>query len=77
MAIPIQRKEIGPVYAGTAGGRMATVQLLGAVVFPTYVFTPLAGASYERYFLLVGVFMLVFCLLMVFVPMGRKSLKGA
>lgn len=38
--------EIGPVYAGTAGGVCATLQLFGAVVIPSYILAPILGTNY-------------------------------
>ena len=38
--------EIGPVYAGTAGGVGATLQLFGAVVIPSYILAPILGTNY-------------------------------
>lgn len=52
-------KEIGPKYAGTAGGVVATLELLGAVVLPTYVVIPLCGSSDAAYFAVGGVLMLL------------------
>lgn len=37
MALPVQFPEIGPVYAGTTGGFIGTIQLLGAVLLPSYL----------------------------------------
>lgn len=54
MALPVQLPEIGPIYAGTAGGVIGTVQLLGAVLVPSYVLAPIAGGSFHMIFLLGG-----------------------
>lgn len=52
MMIPVMLKEIGPRYAGTAGGFIVTLELIGCVIIPTYVIVPLGGGSYMNYFLL-------------------------
>jgi len=44
-SLPMLLPEIGPVYAGSAGGIIATLQVIGAVVAPTFIITPLAGSS--------------------------------
>ena len=59
MMLPVMLKEIGPRYAGTAGGFMVTLELIGSVVIPTYVIVPLGGGSYLNYFMLAGVAMLL------------------
>lgn len=51
MSFPMLLPEIGPVYAGSAGGLIATLQLIGAFFIPTFVITPLAG---NNFFLLFG-----------------------
>ena len=38
--------EIGPVYAGTAGGVAVTLQMFGAVIIPSYVLAPILGDNY-------------------------------
>jgi MFS transporter, CP family, cyanate transporter len=54
MSFPMMLPEIGPKYAGSAGGIITTLELLGAVVLPTYVFTPLAGQNFTVYFIMAG-----------------------
>jgi NNP family nitrate/nitrite transporter-like MFS transporter len=61
MSMPIRLPEIGPVYAGTAGGFAATLQLLGAVVIPTYIAGPIAGSNINMFFIVAGI-----CMVMVF-----------
>ena len=66
MMTPVLLREIGPKNAGTAGGFIITLQLIGCVVVPTYIIVPLGGGSLTRYFILASVFMLlaaVVCLL--------------
>lgn len=58
-ALPVQFEEIGPLYAGTAGGMLTTIQVLGAILLPSYVFAPIAAGSYATIFMLGGVSLLV------------------
>jgi NNP family nitrate/nitrite transporter-like MFS transporter len=50
MSLPVMFKEIGPKYAGTAGGLTVTLELIGAVLIPTYVVIPLTGGNMTAYF---------------------------
>jgi NNP family nitrate/nitrite transporter-like MFS transporter len=75
MSLPVQLDEIGPVYAGTAGGFLATIQLIGAVVVPTYVITPIAGANMNMFFILSGGCMIITMLLIFFLPEVMKKAK--
>lgn len=52
MSLPVMFPEIGPRYAGTAGGLAVTLELLGAVIIPTYIIVPLGGGSIANYFYL-------------------------
>lgn len=52
---------IGPVYAGTAGGVCATMQLFGAVVIPSYILAPILGTNYSMLYIIAG----ILCLLIV------------
>lgn len=63
LAVPIKLPGVGPELAGTAGGLAATVELLGAVVLPSYVLIPLSGGNLGTTFLLAGVCMLISCAL--------------
>lgn len=56
MSFPVMFPEIGPRFAGTASGVACTLQLLGAVVVPTYVLIPLAGGNMVAYFFLAAGF---------------------
>lgn len=56
MSLPVYIKEIGEKLAGIGGGLIATCQLLGAVVIPTYVVLPLAGDQLH-----VAFYMAAFC----------------
>lgn len=74
MSMPIQLPEIGPAYAGTAGGVAATLQLIGAVVIPTYIAGPIVGTNMKLFFVAAGI-----CMVMVFIfgfglpELGRKK----
>lgn len=50
MSLPVMFKEIGPKYAGTAGGVAVTLELIGAVVIPTYIVIPLTDGNMTAYF---------------------------
>lgn len=73
-ALPLRLKEIGPKYAGTAGGFIATIQLLGNVVLPTYVICNIVGNNnYNMMFICFGILVLIFCVLCVFLPLGKRE----
>ncbi len=59
MALPVQFPEIGPVYAGTTGGFIGTIQLLGAVLLPSYLLAPIASGSFTVLFVLGGICMIL------------------
>lgn len=52
MALPVMFPEIGPKYAGTAGGLAVTMELIGAVIIPTYIIVPLGNGNLVAYFML-------------------------
>ena len=65
MSMPVQDKKIGTRYGGTAGGFVATVQLGGSVVIPSYIIAPIAtradgSCNYAVYFTLIAVMMAIF-----------------
>lgn len=41
MSLPVVLPGIGPAYAGTAGGLVATVQIIGCTIIPSNILTPL------------------------------------
>ena len=73
MGMPVQLPEIGPRFAGTAGGFTSTLQLLGAVVLPTYVFVPIANGNFQMLFFFAGACMLLVALLSVLLPDTAKK----
>ncbi|MDR1901954.1 MAG: MFS transporter [Treponema sp.] len=73
MSIPVQLPEIGPLYAGTAGGVACTLQLIGAVVIPTYIAGPIAGANMNMFFIVGGACMIMVFLFTLGLPeLGKK-----
>ncbi len=52
MSLPVMFPEIGPKYAGTAGGMVVTLELIGAVILPTYIVVPLGQGNLSAYFYL-------------------------
>ena len=76
-SLPMLLSEIGPVYAGSAGGIIATVQVLGAVVLPTFIITPLAGSSVTVLFGLAAVSMALMVVPVLFLPeLGSRALTA-
>jgi NNP family nitrate/nitrite transporter-like MFS transporter len=75
MSIPIQLPEIGPTYAGTAGGVVATIQLVGSVVIPTYIITPISGSNYSLLFGLCGIVLLLFAIASQMLPNPAEKAK--
>jgi len=59
MSAPVQLPEIGPIYAGTAGGFVTMVQVLGAVVIPSYAIVPIADGEIAVIYLLGGACMVL------------------
>ena len=80
LSIPLQLPDIGPLYAGTAGGIISTLQLMGPVIVVPYLITPLAHGNFNIYFTLAGICVVVLLVLCIFLPasvaktlrMGRK-----
>lgn len=70
-SLPVQLEGIGPRYAGTAGGFIATIQLLGAVLVPSYVLIPIAGDNFGMLFILGGVCMIICGVVALFLPKGK------
>lgn len=60
--------EIGPVYAGTAGGVGATLQLLGAVAIPSYILAPILGTNYSALYGIAGILCLVVAVCAIALP---------
>ena len=73
MSFPMLLPEIGPQYAGSAGGAITTLELLGAVIIPTYIITPIAGENFSLMFLLAGGCMILMSILVIFLPELQKN----
>lgn len=70
---PVLLEGIGTKYAGSASGVISTLQLLGAVVIPTYVLTPIAGDNYGLLFTLASGCMLLMFVCGFFIPRFGNS----
>lgn len=55
IAAPVLLPGIGPVYAGTAGGLCATMELLLGVVVSSYIIAPAIGNNYHLLYSIAGV----------------------
>ena len=74
MSFPILLKEIGPKYAGGAGGLLATLQLIGGIIIPTYIITPFAKGNYGMIFSLAAGCIVLMGVLALFLPeVGSKK----
>lgn len=76
---PILLPEIGPEYAGSAGGIMSTLQLLGAFFIPSFIISPIAGENFGLLLYLCAGITLVAGLIAFALPeLGTKArLKAA
>lgn len=68
MAFPMLLPEIGPVYAGSAGGIIGTLQVVGAVFIPALILAPLAGQNYKTFFALGSLCFLMVGIVTLFLP---------
>ncbi len=71
--------EIGPEYAGSAGGLVTTLQMVGAYFLPSSILAPLATANgmmdYDRLFLYGAICAALFGILALILPeLGTKAL---
>lgn len=77
MSMPVQDPKIGTKYGGTAGGFVATVQLGGSVLIPTYVIAPICqtatGVNFHLMFGLFAVMMIVFIVCAMFLPNKKAA----
>ena len=55
-------------YAGTAGGFIATLQLAGTVIFPSYIISPIAGTNYGLMFVLFALLDVILCFVAQLLP---------
>jgi NNP family nitrate/nitrite transporter-like MFS transporter len=76
-SLPMLLPEIGPGSAGSAGGIIATLMVLGAVLVPTFVITPLAGSNATILFGLAAVCFILLIIPALFLPeVGSKALAA-
>jgi len=68
MSFPMLLPEIGPVYAGSAGGIIGTLQVIGAVFIPSFILIPAAGSNYDMFFALSSICLLVAGVVILFLP---------
>jgi NNP family nitrate/nitrite transporter-like MFS transporter len=66
--LPIRLKEIGPVYAGSAGGIVGTVQMAGGFVLPTFVIANIAGNNFHLLFNLGCLLFIMIAVVTLFLP---------
>ncbi|HEY3423706.1 MAG TPA: MFS transporter [Negativicutes bacterium] len=74
MSLPISLPEIGPVYAGSAGGFISTLQMAGAFFLSSYVIIPLAGSDVDQVFLYISIGYLIYGAILVLLP--ELGVKG-
>ncbi|MBQ8830511.1 MAG: MFS transporter [Oscillospiraceae bacterium] len=73
-ALPISLPEIGPVYAGTAGGLSATIQMIGATIIPSYILAPIFKNNFKGLFIAAGCFALCSVISANLLPLfGKKK----
>ncbi len=68
LSLPIRLEDIGIKYAGTAGGVIATIQLAGTVIIPSYIISPIAGTNYSLMFLLFAALDVLLCFVVHLLP---------
>lgn len=74
MAFPMLLPEIGPVYAGSAGGIIGTLQVVGAVFIPSFIIAPLAGENYHLLFALGSLCFFIVGIVVLLLPeLGAKA----
>ena len=73
---PILLEGIGTKYAGSASGVIATLQLLGAVLIPTYILTPIAGNDYGFLFTLASGCMILMFICGLLIPQFGDNKKS-
>ncbi len=77
LSMPMLLPEIGSVYAGSAGGIISTLQVLGAVLVPTSIITPLAGLNGNLLFGLAAICFVLIIAPALFMPeLGSKALAA-
>lgn len=74
MVFPVALPQVGIEAAGSAGGIIATLMLLGAVCVPSFIIAPLVGMNFPMIFAAAGIqFVLVAIIAAILPEMGRKG----
>jgi cyanate permease len=77
LSLPMLLPEIGPVYAGSAGGIISTLQVLGGIAVPSFVITRLAGPNSTILFGLAALCCALVVIPAMFLPeLGAKALAA-
>lgn len=77
LSLPVLLPEVGPIYAGSAGGIIATLTVLGAVLIPTFVITPLAGSNVTVLYGLASICFALIIIPLLFLPeLGSRALAA-
>ncbi|MGI5902420.1 MAG: MFS transporter [Desulfitobacteriia bacterium] len=72
-AYPVLLDEIGPEYAGSAGGIISTMQLLGAFFIPSFIIAPVAGLNFQILLYMCGGLAIVAGIIALLLPeVGHK-----
>ncbi|MFZ7103784.1 MAG: MFS transporter [Peptococcaceae bacterium] len=78
LAFPMLLPEIGPVYAGSAGGMIGTLQVMGAVFIPSLIIAPIAGQNYTLFFTLGSLCLFAEGITTLFLPeLGAKTRENS
>jgi len=72
-AFPISLKDIGPTYAATATGLIATIEMIGATQVPSKVLTPILGNNYGGLLISAGLICLLAIVTINFLPIFDKE----
>lgn len=68
LSVPVMLKEVGPVYAGTAGGLVGTLQLIVGVGVPSYILSPIIGDRFVLLYAVAGCLSLIAAVLVLTLP---------
>ncbi len=72
-AFPVGVKEIGPTYAATATGLIATIEMIGATQVPARILTPIFGNNYGGLLISAGCICLLAMITINFLPLFSKE----
>jgi NNP family nitrate/nitrite transporter-like MFS transporter len=77
LTMPMLLPEIGSAYAGSAGGIISTLMVLGAVLIPTFAITPIAGPNVTVLFGLAALCFGLVIIPVLFLPeLGSRALAA-